>query len=220
MMENREDSELAALIKHKADYFEAPQDLRGRVSRMLTPTPVVPERASRWLVWRQWWGVGAAFAMGVMLSVAVTSLRGLPASQDRLIEQVLDSHVRSLMVAHLSDIASSDQHTVKPWLSSHLDFSPPVADLASAGFPLLGGRMDYLEGRAVAALVYQRHLHTINVFVWPLRDKPSGAPVSATRRGFNLKSWDKNGMQFWAVSDIQSAELDKFETLLREQSGL
>lgn len=221
-MENREDTELGALIRKDADYFEAPQSLRDRVGSMLAQTPAeqVPGRAGRWLAWQRWWGMGAAFAMGVMLSVAVTTLRGLPGSQDRLVEQVVDSHVRSLMVAHLSDVASSDHHTVKPWLSRQLDFSPPVPDLTAEGFPLIGGRMDYIDDRAVAALVYQRYLHTINVFVWPLRGKPSVAPASTSRQGFNVKSWDKDGMQFWAVSDIQSAELERFGLLLSGQSGL
>ncbi|MBI3525505.1 MAG: anti-sigma factor [Betaproteobacteria bacterium] len=221
-MENREDSELAGLIKKNADYFEAPHDLRNRINQILAQAPAQqePGRAGRWPAWRQWWGMGAAFAVGVMLSVAVVSWRAQQAAQDDMVEQVVDSHIRSLMGTHLSDIASSDQHTVKPWLSHHLDFSPPVADLAAAGFPLTGGRMDYMEGHPVAALVYQRHLHTINVFVWPLHGKSQGAPVSAMLRGFNVQSWEKDGMQFWAVSDVQADELVKFESLLREQSGL
>lgn len=220
-METREDSELGASIRKNADYFEAPQSLRDRVSLMLvqTPSKQAPGRAGRWLEWQRWWGMGAAFAMGVMLSVTVASLHVLPESEDRLVEQVVDSHVRSLMVAHLSDVASADQHTVKPWLSRQLDFSPPVRDLTAEGFPLVGGRMDYIDHRAVAALVYQRQAHTINVFVWPLRGKSSGSSASTSRQGFNVKSWHKDGMQFWAVSDLQLTELERFVLLLSGQSG-
>jgi anti-sigma factor RsiW len=164
--------------------------------------------------------MGATFAMGVMLGVALAFLHVLPESGDRLVEQVVDSHVRSLMVAHLSDITSSDQHTVKPWLGRQLDFSPPVRDLTAEGFPLLGGRLDYIDHRTVAALAYQRHAHIINLFVWPLRGKSSAPSASTVRQGFNIKSWAMDGMQFWAVSDLQSTELEKFVLLLGGQFGL
>jgi len=215
------DTELGDLIRRDADYHAAPQALRDRIDLMLAPTPApqVAGNAGRWLEWRRWWGMGAAFALGILLSVAITTLHGLPGTQDRMVEQVVDSHVRSLMVAHLSDVASSDQHTVKPWLSHQLDFSPPVADLTAEGFPLVGGRLDYIDGHPVAALIYQRRLHTINVFVWPLRGASASAPESAARRGFNVRSWSKDGMQYWAVSDLQSAELERFGQLLAGQPG-
>ncbi|MCX7165794.1 MAG: anti-sigma factor [Rhodocyclales bacterium] len=221
-METREDRGLGDRIRKNADYFDAPQGLRDRVDLLLTParSKPAPGGVGRWLEWQRWWGMGAAFAMGVLLSVAVSSLHVLPESGDPLVGQVVDSHVRSLMVAHLSDVASSDQHTVKPWLSRQLDFSPPVRDLTADGFPLVGGRMDYIDHRAVAALVYQRQAHTINVFVWPLGGKSSGPSASTARQGFNIKSWDMDGMQFWAVSDLQSIELERFALLLRGQPGL
>ena len=220
-MESREDGELGARIRMDADYYEAPQSLRDRVGSMLVQAPSnqVPGRAGRWLEWQRWGGMGAAFAMGIMLSVALASLHLLPESGDRLVEQVVDSHVRSLMVAHLSDVTSSDQHTVKPWLSRQLDFSPPVRDLAADGFPLVGGRLDYIDHRAVAALVYRRQAHTINVFVWPVRGKSAVPSAPTARQGFNIKSWDMDGMQFWAVSDLQSTELERFALLLSRQSG-
>jgi anti-sigma factor RsiW len=221
-METQEDGELGARIRMDADYFEAPQSLRVRVHSMLAqaPSKQATGRAGRRPEWQRRWGMGAGFAMGVMLSVSLALLHVLPESGDRLVEQVVDSHVRSLMVAHLSDVTSSDQHTVKPWLSRQLDFSPPVRDLAAEGFPLVGGRLDYIDQRTVAALVYQRQAHIINVFVWPLRGKSSAPSASSTRQGFNIKFWAMDGMQFWAISDLQSTELEKFALLLGGQSGL
>ncbi len=218
-METREDAELGSRIKEGAVYFEAPQDLRDRVGLILSQTPAEQLPAGRWPEWRRWWGMGAAFAMGVVLSVALVSLYGLPGSRDRLVEQVVASHVRSLMVAHLSDVTSSDRHTVKPWLSRQLGFSPPVPDLAAEGFPLVGGRLDYIDDRPVAALVYQRQLHSINLFVWPSRRNAAVAATTTSRQGFNVRSWDENGMQFWAVSDLSSTELERFATLLSARTA-
>jgi len=214
MIDKHEDVELAALVKAQATYYEAPQSLRDRIGVDLAKAA---PRAHRWAEWQQWLGMGAAFACGVMLSVAITFFYGVSGQQDRLAAQVIDGHVRSLMVAHLSDVASSDQHTVKPWFNGKLDFSPPVWDLATEGFPLIGGRLDYIDERPVAALVYRHRLHTINVFVWPARSNPSVASSSTSRNGFNVTSWRDEGMQFWAVSDINSADLQRFGQLLRKQ---
>lgn len=116
---------------------------------------------------------------------------------------------------HLLDVQSTDLHTVKPWFLGKLDFSPPVLDLASHGFPLIGGRLDYVGGRRVAALVYQRQKHTINVFVAPEGGYLSTRDVVLTVRGFNLRHWIHNGMSFWAVSDLNSAELAEFASALQ-----
>jgi anti-sigma factor RsiW len=218
-MDNHEDVELAALVKAQAAYHEAPQSLRDRIGVALDrvePAKAAP-RTHGWTGWRQWLGLGVVFACGMMLSVAITFLYGVPGQQDRLAAQVIDGHVRSLMVAHLSDVASSDQHTVKPWFNGKLDFSPPVWDLAAEGFPLVGGRLDYIDERSVAALVYRHQLHTINVFIWPARSNPSLASSAASRQGFNVTSWSDDGMQFWAVSDLNSSDLQRFGQLLRKQ---
>jgi anti-sigma factor RsiW len=122
--------------------------------------------------------------------------------------------VRAMLGEHLFDVRSTDQHTVKPWFLGKLDYSPPVVDLASIGFPLVGGRLDYLAGRPVAALVYQRRLHTINLFVWPASQ--NAPPSSESRRGFQIQHWTRNQMSYWAVSDLNAAELGEFVRALEQ----
>ncbi|HEY6898198.1 MAG TPA: hypothetical protein VI279_13130 [Rhodocyclaceae bacterium] len=219
-MENCDDAELAALIKQQAGRYRAPSGLQQRIAADLAqataaPRTVMPAPS----VWQRWFGMGAAFAAGIAMAVALSLFFGSQGGQDRLVQQVVDSHVRSLMVAHLSDVASSDQHTVKPWFDGKLDFAPPVQDLAAAGFPLAGGRLDYLAERPVAALIYRHRLHVINLFIWPASGPSPFVAVSTVRQGYNVKSWQDDGMQFWLVSDVQAADLASFEKLLRGKSG-
>jgi anti-sigma factor RsiW len=129
--------------------------------------------------------------------------------------EVVDSHVRSLMANHLFDVQSTDQHTVKPWFLGKLDFSPPVVDLAPIGFPLVGGRLDYLGGRPTAALVYQRQKHTINVFVSPVLDAAFAQTGVRSVRGFHVHHWVRDGMSFWAASDLNDAEFNDFVRALQ-----
>ena len=217
-MKYQEDAELSALIKAKAHRYAAPQSLRDSVGAALGYVEKKQKIhwSTRWLVWQQWMGMGAAFASGAVLSIAVTMFLGTPSQHDRLAGQVIDGHVRSLMSAHLSDVVSSDQHTVKPWFSGKLDYSPPVLNLAEEGFSLIGGRLDYLDARPVAALVYQHKLHSINVFVWPVRDKSLLSHSVLSRNGINVTSWQREGMQYWAVSDLNATELQRFAQLLRK----
>ena len=212
---DRDDLELGALLKSQAQYFDAPRELRNRIAAELTPVGSQTAATRPAGAWQRWWGMAGAFAVGVILAVSGMLIYGVVSRQDHLVEQVVDSHVRSLMVAHLSDVVSTDQHTVKPWFDGKLDYSPPVHDLATEGFPLVGGRMDYVDGRQVAALVYRHRLHAINVFVWPTRDKSPFLPVSTARQGFNVMSWQAHGMEFWAVSDVQASDLEKFAELQR-----
>jgi anti-sigma factor RsiW len=220
-MDERDD-DLSALIKAKATRHAAPSQLRARIDARIAEigtaragenagagAPDSPMRA-----WRRWTNMGAAFAFGVVASVVVVlALRGAD-EEDRLAQAVVDSHVQSLMGAHLVDVESSDKHAVKPWFSGKLDYAPPVIDLAPEGIALAGGRLDYLGQGPVAALVYRLNRHTINVFVWPAAGEPSRDPVFAERRGFNLAHWTGDGMQYWAVSDANAGELRNFVRLL------
>jgi anti-sigma factor RsiW len=133
-----------------------------------------------------------------------------------LTQELVANHVRSQMLAsHRFDVASSDPHTVKPWFEGKLDFSPPVKDLVANGFPLIGGRLDYLHGRAVAALVYQRRKHSINLFIWPFTPGSEVATGTVTRQGYQLVQWTQSGMTFCAVSDLNARELEEFVRLIQ-----
>jgi len=203
---------LAAEVRAALPAWRAPDVLRARVREALR------DAAPRAGAWRPtpWQGLVAA-AAAVVLVVGTWIVATDRAAGAALTDDVLAAHVRSLMPGHLADVASTDQHTVKPWFDGRLDFSPPVTDEAAAGFPLLGGRLDYLGGRAVAALVYGRRLHRINVFVWPARSgSGGGGPAHAGRDGYFLEHWTAGGMTFWAVSDLNRAELVSFVRLLQQ----
>ena len=138
-----------------------------------------------------------------------------PASRSNtLVDEVIANHVRSLLATHLLDVSSSDQHTVKPWFDGKIDFAPEVRDLSGDGFPLIGGRLDYLGGRTVVALVYHRNKHPINLFIMPATTNRNTSPSAITRRGYNILSWTHNEMKYWAVSALNEADLGRFAELL------
>ncbi len=188
--------------------FAAPASLRASIRRQTEPR-VSPFRAkSAWL-----------FAAALVLLI-VTLLPALYVLQNRnrqreIAREIIGAHVRSLMVDHLIDVQSTDQHTVKPWFEGKIDFAPQVNDYAEQGYPLAGGRLDYIAGRSVAVLVYHRRQHPINVFQWPSQDSGESRPRNQLGDGFNLVSWRKNGMEFWAVSDLNYNELAAFVELMR-----
>jgi anti-sigma factor RsiW len=220
-MNDHEDLALSQAIKAQATRHEAPPALRGHICAALNgaePLRATPPYKRFWAsLQRQWLGMGIAFAFGVIASLTATVFHAASSEQDRLSQEVVAGHVRSLMVTHLADVASSEQHTVKPWFNGKLDFSPPVHDLAEEGFPLAGGRLDYLNQRPVAALVYRRQRHTINLFVWPSSSTSSRPIRLMSRQGFNMTEWSDSGMQFWAVSDLNPGELQTFSQLLRRK---
>jgi anti-sigma factor RsiW len=196
-------------LSDAALYFRAPQSVRERVAGAARPTGQVQRpprpRILNWLTF----GLPLAAVIAVM-GLLLPSLFNRAPARDGLMGELTASHIRSLMASHLADVASSSQHTVKPWFAGKLDFAPPVKDLAAGGFPLVGGRLDYAEQRAVAALVYQRNQHVINLFIWPSSYTAASAAPAGTRQGYNLVHWIDRGMSFWAVSDLNEKELLQF----------
>jgi anti-sigma factor RsiW len=199
---------LSASLKGEANYHRAPPELREHLGAALSAETgdATRPRSRRF----NRWNTGISVAAVVVLSVSVSLFMLTPTAQDRLEDEIVSSHVRSLMVNHLSDVASSDHHTVKPWFNGKLDYSPPVRDLTSQGFPLMGGRLDYLEDRPVAALVYRHRLHLINLFIWPSKSEQAQGVVVHSHQGYNLLHWARGGMGFWAVSDLNKADLKQF----------
>ena len=188
----------------------APESLSRRIAAMpelATPQAANDNRLLRWF--------GPALAGAVAASLATVTL--LPPGADSVVDQeVVSSHVRSLQPGHLTDVQTTNQHIVKPWFNGRIDFSPPVPELADQGFPLAGGRLDSINGKTVAAIVYHRRLHTVNLFVWPAKD---ASERSFVKDGFAVKEWSRNGLRFAAVSDIPAAELQQFHKLFEQRSS-
>jgi anti-sigma factor RsiW len=150
------------------------------------------------------------------LSVSMSLYLAVPSPEQRLTQELVDDHVRSLQSNHLFDVISTDKHTVKPWFNGKLDFAPPVIDLAQQGYPLVGGRLDFLHGRPVAVMVYSYKLHPINLYVWP-GDDAGAVPHIQERQGYHLAHWSAAGMNYWAITDAGENELDGFIADLRAQ---
>jgi anti-sigma factor RsiW len=195
----------------RAPYYQAPETLRAR----LTPARPRSTATSHLLAWAAA-AVIVASLTGSILLVRWSTRAARVDPVDAVAQEVVSSHVRALMGEHLFDVRSTDQHTVKPWFLGKLDFSPPVTDLAQAGFPLTGGRLDYVAGRPVAALVYTRRQHTINVFVWPEASDAVRSSDARAIRGFHVRHWTRGGMTCWAVSDVNDADLDQFVHALQQ----
>jgi anti-sigma factor RsiW len=200
---------LRTAIAARIPRLEAPDLLRRRV-RVALREASAPSRARRPAAWR-WLALAASL---VIVSVGSWRLGTRHTASEILTDEVLASHVRSLMPGHLSDVVSTDQHTVKPWFNGKLDFSPPVHDFSGRGYPLLGGRLDYLNGRPVAALVYGRRQHLINVFLWPATG-PAGGGAPVVRQGYHLLHWTTPEYAYWVASDLGLPELTDFAGLLQ-----
>jgi anti-sigma factor RsiW len=220
--------ELGSGIRAHAHYYAAPPALRTRIAANLPREPVSRARMWGWggmgareavsgaRMWG-WGGMGAALALSTVLGLGLGLAFLQPGADERLGREVVAAHVRSLMADHLMDIASSDQHTVKPWIDGKLDFAPPVEDLAAQGYVLAGGRLDYLDGRGVMALVYRRHAHVINLFVWPQAPAADSGVRSDSGQGYNVAHFTRAGMAYWAVSDLNPQEFKAFVGLVRDR---
>lgn len=189
-------------------YYVAPGSLGRRVSSALSKTQGVRffPRAPIW----SWQGLAVALTLTIIISLSLIAIMRIPSADDQLTQELISSHVRSLMANHLTDVPSSDQHTVKPWFNGRLDFSPQVLDLVQQGFTLVGGRLDYIGNKPVAALVYQRRKHFINLYIWLSASDSNTGEKTWTRQGYNLIRWEKSDMTYWAVSDITLYELEEF----------
>jgi anti-sigma factor RsiW len=197
-----------------APYFRAPAGLAERIRTTKTPVAALesprkpdavrPRQRRPW----PWLATAASF---VVVSLAVAGMMYRRAAADEaLMQAVIEEHVRSLMADHLTDVESSDRHTVKPWFAGRIDFSPTVVDLASEGFPLVGGRLDYIDHHAAAALIYKRREHVINVFVWPDGGGSASHTTRSDARGYHVTRWTNAGMTVWVVSDLGLDELNVF----------
>jgi anti-sigma factor RsiW len=203
---------LRRAIGSQVPRFEAPAAVRSKVRAALRQeaglrrTPHGGANPAR-----QWLALAATIAAVAFGSWQMAVVR---TRSSVLADEVFTSHVRSLMPGHLSDVVSTDQHTVKPWFNGRLDFSPPVHDFSGRGFPLLGGRLDYLNGRPVAALVYGRRQHIINVFLWP-ENGPRNEPAPESRQGYYLLHWTTPQYTYWIASDLGLSELTEFAKLVQ-----
>jgi len=192
--------------------YKAPSALRQRIEAALpaaepavvTPLVVRPSRRS----------LLKGFAMGSAVSaLAATGLVAIVLRNDdqqRIEAEIVSAHLRSLQAGHLTDVISTDQHTVKPWFNGRLDVAPPVIDLTAQGFTLIGGRLDYVDARAIGAVVYRRRQHVINLFVSLISDTESHSARMETVQGFNIRRWSAHGLNYWAISDLGADELNEF----------
>lgn len=211
---------LARAMKSDQLYHRAPDSLRTRISMMTTDQGVAGttdggaemKSSTRSKITMSWWSYGLSLASVAVFSLTLSLQLAKPSLDTQIGEEVVSSHVRSLMEGHLADVVSTDQHTVKPWFAGRLDYSPPVGDFSSQGYPLTGGRLDYIGRRPVSALVYKHNKHIINVYVWP--GTAPGAAETLSHDGFNLIRMSKSGMVFWIISDLNSTELRSFANLL------
>jgi anti-sigma factor RsiW len=191
-------------------YETTPDGVRARVmARLRQAEPRRAPARRRWV-----WPSVSGFSLGAACAAALALLVVLP-QRDNLAGQLVAGHIRALQPGHLEDVVSTDQHTVKPWFDGRLDFAPPVRDFAAEGFPLKGGRLDYLDGRAVAALVYQRDKHIIDLYVWPMDGLTPHLAGDTVIQGYNVAHWTAEGMNFWIVSDVERGQLDDFAALWR-----
>jgi anti-sigma factor RsiW len=201
-------------IRRELPYERAPAELRGRIARLLEreAAAATPGAARSRRRTRPYW-IGALGGAAVTAAAATALLLFLPSPPAALLDELLAAHQRSLMPSHLTDVLSSDRHTVKPWFAGHADVSPVVADFSARGYRLIGGRADYFEHQRVAVTVYQHGEHLINVFAWAGGRR---APAAAVRDGYHIACWRSGNLQYCAVSDTGRDELDALVRMLEE----
>src|SRR6267154_3279138 len=227
---------MAHVINQAAPYYKAPPELRERIQVSLREAIGAPARRAaiaedpfpvrrleavrrgvffdlRW----NWLALAAAIALAAIVASSFLPKLWQPGAEQFLATQLIASHVRSLMADHLADVASSDQHTVKPWLDVKLDFAAPVMDLSGEGFPLIGGRLDYLDNHSAVALVYQRRKHFINLFIWPTTPVDGKEQKIVEREGYHLVHWIDGDFTYWAVSDVSVGDLQNFQRSFGKQ---
>jgi anti-sigma factor RsiW len=204
--------EQQSAIRSLAPYYTTPAELRELVRQSLRASVAQEREAQHSNVPWRWMAIAASVLLVASLTWNFNHLPSRTPESALVAQNILTSHVRSLIGTHLMDVVSTDQHTVKPWFNGKLDFSPDVRDFAAQGFPLVGGRIEYIADRPVAALVYHRRQHVINLFTWP--STQSDAKQSHfSRNGYNVVQWSNGSMTYWAVSDIPAAEVHQFEAL-------
>ena len=209
-------SALSIAIRTKATRHAAPAELRAALLKALPldggglgegemprQAKVIPFRR-RWLP-----PAGAGFALGAALAASVAVLIDTRNVDDTLSDGIVTAHIRALQPGHLTDVQISDQHQVKPWFDGKIDFAPPVKELSDQGFDLVGGRLDYIDGKEAAVVVYRRKLHMIDLFVTRAGHDAAPAPRS-TPSGYNIERWSDGGQDYWAVSDLNRNELGDF----------
>jgi anti-sigma factor RsiW len=219
---------LSGRIRQEVTYHAAPsaarEKLRAAIRARLAATARLEAQGPRIDSIRRvsWWlhlprpqlGPAAPFAAGFALAACLALVFVLPQTSG-LPDAVVSDHIRALQPGHLMDVVSTDRHTVKPWFDGRIDFAPPVRDFKDVGFPLAGGRLDYLDGKKVAALIYERRKHLIDLYVWPDGGHLDHGPTAGSRSGYNFLHWSQDGMAFWAVSDLAASELRDFANLSR-----
>jgi anti-sigma factor RsiW len=203
----RRQQALKTALGSEALQFKMPAGLRKTIVTELRQTVRPEPRPPFWTAWLFPFSATAVASLVIGFLLAGGLNR---APVDQLAGEIASSHARSLMANHLMDVASTDQHTVKPWLDARIDFAPPVKDFATNGFPLIGGRLDYIDTHTTAALVYKRGGHFINLFIWPVTAADETPRTAATQRGYHLIHWTSSGMTFWAASDLNEKELMQF----------
>jgi mycothiol system anti-sigma-R factor len=205
---------LRAALRAGSLRFEAPAGLRRRIRSSLRRAGrgrrAFPGTLGPWLV-----GVAAALALVALGAGLVARFSFASDPEEWLVREAVSAHARTVVGEHPTDITTPDRHEIKPYLTRKLGFPPWVQDLAGQGFPLVGGRVDYLNDRPVAALVYQRRKHRINLFTWPATREPDSAPRALSRQGYRVYHWTQAGMAYWVVSDLNDAELQEFVQLVQ-----